>query len=255
MGINFQGIRYRIKRCFGLTEYDREQRKKQQKTSLSIEEGMIASLRIDPLFDLPIRISARLAYLVYLLLLLAMGLFLYQGFNSASKEKFLALSHSAGVCVTVPKSVSGTYKFDLAGNWSVPIRALLFVFCSDMIICLVSRPTSFILCQGGLGRLPHHSLALRAHPEPHRVHRRAVRRLDQRGHVTGQRIRFRGVCSHFGRDSGVLDDLECKHCGVRQPPAPQPHRGRQDALQPGHYPPGGHDWRAWEVQRVKHHFL
>jgi hypothetical protein len=118
MSINWKGIKYRVQRCFGLTDYDREQRKKQQKTGLSLDEGLVASLdSIAPLGDLPIRISARVACLVYLLLALALAFFVYQGFTTARQEKFLALSSSAGVCVTVPKTVSGIYRFDVNGNW------------------------------------------------------------------------------------------------------------------------------------------
>jgi hypothetical protein len=51
------------------------------------------------------------------LLALALAFFVYQGFTTARQEKFLALSSSAGVCVTVPKTVSGIYRFDVNGNW------------------------------------------------------------------------------------------------------------------------------------------
>lgn len=115
MSVNWKGIRYRLQRCFGLTDYDRK--KRQKADQLSVAEDLIASLKIAPLTDLPIRISARVAYLVYFVLAFTMTFFIVQGFITSSKEKFLALSSSAGVCVTVPKIVSGAYKFDVYGNW------------------------------------------------------------------------------------------------------------------------------------------
>mmetsp|Transcript_25031 Transcript_25031/g.46762 ORF Transcript_25031/g.46762 Transcript_25031/m.46762 type:complete len:743 (+) Transcript_25031:137-2365(+) len=118
MSLNIKGIGYRIQRFFGVTDYDRElRRKKCQKTDLTTEESVIASLSISPLSDLPVPLSASVAYLVYFLLGCAMVFFVFQGFTTARQEKFLALSESAGVCEKVPKIISGVYKFDDFGNW------------------------------------------------------------------------------------------------------------------------------------------
>lgn len=118
MSLSVKGLRYRVQRCLGATDYDRElRRQKQQKTDLTREESVVASLHIAPLQDLPLPVSAAVAYLVYFVLGCAMVFFVLQGFRTARQEKFLALSHSAGVCQSVPKIMSGVYKFDVFGNW------------------------------------------------------------------------------------------------------------------------------------------
>ena len=117
MCINWSGVWYRVRRCFGATDFDREQKRRREKTDLTLDETLIQSLNIAPLSDLPVPISARVSYLVYFILFCALFFFLFQGFSTARNEKFLALSSSAGVCKSVPKSVSGVYKFDVHGNW------------------------------------------------------------------------------------------------------------------------------------------
>ena len=168
MGINLKGIRYRIQRCFGLTDYDREQRRKKKTTVLSTAEDLIDSLNIAPLSDLPVQLSAKVAYFVYIVLFCAFVFFFFQGFLTARQEKFLALSSSAGVCTTVPKVISGVYKFDVYGNWEgsadfqVPMSIYSLTlnqiqFTNEQFISLADLAISQLNRHGIVG---NHSLAM-----------------------------------------------------------------------------------------------